>query len=293
MEAADKRAASLAARLTSGEAEMAGGQASGAAGGACYANYWRADDGDRPFFHPVDAGLPVISLLLYVDIADEAGRAKALEAIKKSLGFELTVTAEVANPFGYSRQLVQSKGGPATRRTSFFFAHDTETAPWWQGENARLGSMAAAARLAARHFGATGDSSVTGGAKGSGEGSAAGGGKTGGTGDGSDGNDAELADKLRAFGRDQINWILGLNPFDACMLHGKGRNNIPYMFFDSYEYTNAPGGICNGITGGYTDEEDIDFGLRFAVTGKDDDWRWGEQWLPHAAWYLLAVAIGD
>ena len=59
---------------------------------------------------------------------------------------------EVANPFGYSRQLVQSKGGASTRRSAFFFAHDTETEPWWQGENARLGSMAAAARLAARHL---------------------------------------------------------------------------------------------------------------------------------------------
>jgi hypothetical protein len=74
----------------------------------------------------------------------------ALEAVRKSLGFELQVTAEVTNPFGYSRQLVQSKDGAATRRTAFFFPHDTETAPWWQGENAKLGSMAAAARLAVR-----------------------------------------------------------------------------------------------------------------------------------------------
>jgi hypothetical protein len=29
------------------------------------------------------------------------------------------------------------------------------------------------------------------------------------------------------------------------------------------------------------------------VTGADNDWRWGEQWLPHAAWYMLAVAVGD
>ncbi len=76
------------------------------------------------------------------------------------------------------------------------------------------------------------------------------------------------------------------------MLQGKGRNNPAYMFFDSYEYTNAPGGICNGITAGYKDEEDIDFNLHFAETGKDDDWRWGEQWLPHAAWFLLAVSLG-
>jgi hypothetical protein len=240
--AADRRASGLVARLVSS---------------GPYHDYWRADDGDRPFFHPVDAGLPVVSLLLYLDIADDAARARVLEAVKKSLVFELGVTGEVTNPFGYSRQLVQSKGG--ARRTSFFFPHDTETAPWWQGENARLGSMAAAARLAARFFG----------------------------------QDARFRARLIGFGQDQLNWILGLNPFDACMLHGKGRNNIAYMFFDSYEYTNAPGGIPNGITAGYADERDIDFGLHYAQTGKDDDWRWAEEWLPHAAWYLYAVAIGE
>jgi len=240
--AANKRASSLTARLT----------ASGP-----YKDSWRADDGDRPFFHPVDAGLPVVSLLDYCEIADAAMQAKVLNTVKRSLAFELTVTGEVTNPFGYSRQLVQTKSG--ARRTSFFFPHDTETAPWWQGENARLGSMAAAARLAVRYFK----------------------------------QDKGFQAKLAAFGRNQLNWILGLNPFDACMLHGKGRNNIPYMFFDSYEYTNAPGGIPNGVTAGYTDEDDIDFGLHYAVTGKDDDWRWAEEWLPHAAWYLYAVALGE
>lgn len=253
-EAADKRAASLEARLVSWKSD------------SLYENYWRADGegGDRPFFHPVDAGMPVVSLLAYSGIADDAGRARALDAVRKSLAFELGITGEVVNPFGYSRQLVQSKAGAETRRSAFFFPHDTETAPWWQGENARLGSMAAAARAAALGFSQS-----------------------------TSAEDRALADRLKAFGRDQLNWILGLNPYDACMLHGHGRNNIPYMFFNSWEYTNAPGGICNGITGGYTDDTGIDFGLRFAATGKDDDWRWAEQWLPHAAWYLLAVAIGD
>jgi hypothetical protein len=74
------------------------------------------------------------------------------------------------------------------------------------------------------------------------------------------------------------------------MMQGAGRNNIFYMYFKSYEYNNAPGGICNGITGGVNNPDDIDFNLGFAVTGKDEDWRWGEQWLPHAAWYLYAVS---
>ena len=74
------------------------------------------------------------------------------------------------------------------------------------------------------------------------------------------------------------------------MLHGTGRNNPWYLFFGYSEYTNAPGGICNGITAGLDDEHDIDFNLSYEETGKDHDWRWGEQWLPHAAWYLLSVA---
>jgi len=65
------------------------------------------------------------------------------------------------------------------------------------------------------------------------------------------------------------------------------------MFFDSYEYTPAPGGIVNGITAGYKNPDDIDFNLPYTVTGRDDDWRWGEQWLPHASWYLLAVTAKE
>ncbi|HUU39072.1 MAG TPA: glycoside hydrolase family 9 protein [Candidatus Desulfaltia sp.] len=241
-EAADKRARNLMTRLTTH------GQ---------YKDYWRADDGDRPFFHPADAGLPLVSLMNYFETADAALKEEIRDAVRRSMTFELAVTAEVSNPFGYGRQLVQS--GKGVRRTSFFFPHDTETAPWWQGENARLGSLAAAARLASRIFS----------------------------------DDREFQFGVKVFAQDQLNWILGLNPFDSCMLYGRGRNNPEYMFFDSYEYMNAPGGISNGITAGYTDEEDIDYNLHFAVTGKDDDWRWTEQWLPHASWFLFAVALGD
>jgi len=238
--AADKRAESLMNGLTS-------------SGG--YRNYWRVDGKDRPFFHASDAGFPVVSLLSYLEIADDKMRTNVLATVKKSMTFELEVTREVNNPFGYSRQLVQSKDG--RRRTSFFFPHDTETAPWWQGENARLGSMAVAARMTARYYK----------------------------------QDKDFFRKLQVFSQDQLNWILGLNPFDSCMLHGSGRNNPEYMFFGSYQYTNAPGGICNGITAGLYDEEDIDFNLPYSITGEDNDWRWGEQWLPHASWFLFAISI--
>jgi hypothetical protein len=237
--AADERAAKLMARLTT-------------SGGL--RDYWRADDGTRPYFHPADAGLPVISLLEYLKIAPSETRRKVLETVERSLRFELTVSSEVNNPFGYARQLVLAGGKP---RTAFFFPHDTEAAPWWQGENARLASMAAAARMAIPLYA----------------------------------DKPEFQAQLRAYAWNQLHWILGRNPFDATMLMGSGHGYAPYMFFRSYKYTGAPGGIMNGITAGLDNEDGIAFNLGYAVTGKDEDWRWTEQWLPHAAWYLYAVSL--
>jgi hypothetical protein len=237
--AADRRADKLMARLTST---------------GNWNGYWRADDGVRPYFHPADAGLPVISLLEYFKIASPSVQTRVLKTVERSLRFELAVTSEVNNPFGYARQLVITAGKP---RTAFFFPHDTEAAPWWQGENARLGSLAAAARMALPLFA----------------------------------DKPEFQSQLRAYAWNQLHWILGRNPFDATMLMGSGHGYAPYMFFQSYKYTGAPGGIANGITSGLDNEDGIAFDLGYAVTGKDEDWRWTEQWLPHAAWYLYAVSL--
>lgn len=220
-----------------------------------YSNYWRADDGTRPFFHPSDAGLPVVSLIEYMSIATPEQQKLVRDAVSRSMRFELSVTAEVNNPFGYARQLVRM--GDGSVRTAFFFPHDTEAAPWWQGENARLASLAAAARLAAPMFK----------------------------------DDPAFQTQLENYAWNQLHWILGRNPFDASMLMGSGHGNAPYMFFRSYKYASAPGGIINGITAGRHDEDGIAFNEGFAVTGEDEDWRWTEEWLPHAAWYLFAVSL--
>lgn len=238
--AADARAAHLVARLAPGPRA-----------------YWRADDGERPFFHAADAGLPLAALLDYLEIAPPDRQAPVRAAIRRSLEWELTVTGEVPNPFGYARQLVQTKAG--VRETRFFYPHDADTAPWWQGEDARLASLAFAARRALPLFA----------------------------------DDPAFAGRLRRYAEDQLDWILGRNPFDASLLEGTGRNNPEYLFFGSYEYTNAPGGIVNGITSALDDPQGIAFNLPHTVTGADEDWRWGEQWLPHATWYLLAVAAGN
>ncbi len=90
----------------------------------------------------------------------------------------------------------------------------------------------------------------------------------------------------RRYAQDQLDWILGLNPFDICMLDGTGRNNPPYH--ESGENLNYRGGVCNGITGA-DDETDIAF-MPPSYDDLSNRWRWAEQWLPHSSWLMLALA---
>jgi hypothetical protein len=247
---ARKRAGQLAARLTSWHE---------------FHNYWRADDGSRPFFHPSNAGLPVVSLLTYSPIADAAEQAALADVVAKSLDFEMGTTQAVTNPFGYARQLVQNETGD--RYTTFFFPHDVspsvQAGGWWQGENARIASLATAARLAASHTG-----------------------------------DGALAARMRCYADDQLNWICGLNPYASCMLNGNGVNNPAYYdVAGSWQFLPTAGGINNGICGrsrsgagilyepGYRSDE-------FAGEWPED-WRRMEQWLPHSTWFMYALAIGS
>ncbi len=218
-------------------------------------DYWRADSGTRPFFHPSDAGLPIISLLNWYELTSPEEQKNIRQAVERSLHFELAITREINNPFGYARQLVRMGNGSV--RTAFFFPHDTEAAPWWQGEDARLASLAAAARMAIPLFA----------------------------------DQPAFQSELSAYAWNQLHWILGRNPFDVSLLIGSGHGDVAYMFFRSYKYTNAPGAIVNGITASENDEDGIAFNQGFAVTGKDEDWRWTEEWLPHAAWYLYAISL--
>ena len=220
---------------------------------------WLVEEGSsRPFYHASDSGLPILSLLLYTRIEpEEQRRKKTANLVLDVLKTELERAAVDGNPFMHTRQPVQAARGGEVR-TSFFVPHDNESGYWWQGENARLASMAAMMRIAA-------SSEELQGLAGASEG---------------------IIDCLRQAADAQLDWILGCNPFDTCMFQGYGRNNPRY----EKHYPNAPGGICNGITGGFEDEEDIDF-LPAAAAGMGDHrWRWSEQWIPHASWFMLALA---
>lgn len=215
-------------------------------------HFWSANqDGSRPYFHAAEAGLPVIALCEYLAIEDDSVQTESVKRIvNRACEFEINISNKVTNPFGYPRQYV--KGVNESKRDAFFVAHNNESGYWWQGENARLGSLATMAYLAQPHIASQ-----------------------------------EIQQQLSVFAQDALNWIVGLNPYDMCMLDGHGGNNPDYL--PQHGFFNAKGGVCNGITGGFEDEEDIAFN---PPAQKDDmlqNWRWGEQWIPHGAWYLLAI----
>ncbi|WED22266.1 glycoside hydrolase family 9 protein [Vibrio sp. JC009] len=217
-----------------------------------FSYYWSANhDGSRPYFHASEAGMPVIALCEYLAIETDEEIKKSIKSkVGVAMIFELTVTQKVINPFGYPRQYVKSVSG--NKREAFFIAQDNESGYWWQGENARLASLACAAYLATEAV-----------------------------------PSLRLEKTLSDYAQNALNWITGLNPFDICMLDGHGHNNPDYLPHQGFN--NAKGGICNGITAGFEDEEDIAFNPEKQKDDMLQNWRWGEQWIPHGAWFLLAV----
>lgn len=98
----------------------------------------------------------------------------------------------------------------------------------------------------------------------------------------------------------QIDWVLGANPADVCMLEGQGSFNFPsyaHRFMGrwklwaptpGWERGAIPGMIPNGLR---RVAHDIDKPWSELVINPtaQPDWRSLEAWIPHNAFYLLAV----
>ncbi len=219
-----------------------------------------SDDTDRPFFHAADAGTPMVALVEYLAIETDAEHIKAAkETLKKALEFQLQLTNKVPNPFQYARQVFKTydfekKVRNAELKEGFFVPHANETGYWWQGESARLSSLAVAA-IAGGRLVAPDEKGAFG-----------------------------VKEEFARFAQHQLDWTLGRNPYDMSMLTGFGVKNPPYS------ESGGPlvvGGIANGVTGHH--ESDEGRGIIFAPGPDHNNWRWAEQWLPHSTWFLLAM----
>jgi hypothetical protein len=93
---------------------------------------------------------------------------------------------------------------------------------------------------------------------------------------------------LLRFAGYQLDWILGTNPYDLCFVHGHGKQNPPEYCHPKSQVGTLVGGIANGITGKDASGGGIQW-LGATAESCWDNWRWVEQWLPHAAWYLMAI----
>jgi hypothetical protein len=98
-----------------------------------------------------------------------------------------------------------------------------------------------------------------------------------------------LAEAAQAFGnvryRDlayrQLEWVMGANPFGACLMTGEGsRNPYPHSRYVGL----IPGGIMNGIAGNMKDAPILD-------TSNGFDWRTTEYWSPHNAFYIWTLSV--
>lgn len=243
--------------------------------------FWSDDAKTRPFWHASDAGLPLVALVRYAEVeskitvtspselidwycVDMIGAScyntnamEALDAIQTHLSWLVGITNKVANPFGYARQTYKTQG---SIKDGFFIPHDNESGYWWQGEDARLASLAAAAVYADRAL------------------------------------NEIVADSVQKYATDQFDWILGKNPYGVSMMYGIGKKNpAVYDGQSNYDAT-LKGGIANGITGKNEDGSGIawtDDGV--SAVGFDSMkeswqvWRWDEQWLPHTTWFMNAL----
>lgn len=215
--------------------------------------FWSDDAKTRPFWHASDAGLPVVALIRYLDLEkNNAERQRALAVIKKFIDYQLKISREVDNPFQYPRQTFRL--GQSTMN-GFFIPHENESGWWWQGEDARIGSLTTVLLRGGRLVYLD---------------------------NGPLGVKQDIADMALAM----INWVMGCNPFQVCMMYGYGQVNVPYMAA-MYGHGSGIGGISNGITGA-KDKPDGS-GIDFRYEDNGNEWRWSEQWIPHTAWFLQAL----
>lgn len=214
----------------------------------------------RPFYHAAEAGFPVVALSQYLTIESDAKSiSQAKQVIAKHLQFQLTLNSKVSNPFNYARQSFKTYKNEVLDnkyQEGFFIPHANETNYWWQGESARLSSLAMAAIVGGRATNKELSSRTY---------------------------DFGVSKTLAIFAQNQLDWTLGRNPYHLSMLNGFGiKNPAPYDGLSMVK-----GGISNGITGAKNSDDGR--GIEFGPEADWHNWRWVEQWLPHSTWFLLAV----
>jgi hypothetical protein len=150
--------------------------------------WWSADEeGAWSWSHASDEGLPLIVLARLAEVEPTLASPSGELAIGWVSAL-LELRGEANNPFGYPPHWVVTP--EMAPRRQWFFPQENPSGYWWQGENARLASLASGLLAWVPAHGEDGPT--------------------------------------RAAVEAWLGWILGRNPFDICMLQGHGRHNPDY-----------------------------------------------------------------
>jgi hypothetical protein len=210
--------------------------------------FWM-DDG-KPYVDVVNSSLPPLALLeLHDTFPDAEDRDKWKDAVELHLGEYLLPMAERNAYRILPLGLFQGAPTPETYRPlagelTYRYFMPVRKGFWWLGANSHLGGNALLLARFARILGERGRPYF------------------------------DLAYR-------QLEWIMGANPFGACLMTGEGmRNPYPHSRFVGL----IPGGIMNGIAGNAADEPILDTEFHL-------DWRTCEYWSPHVAFYIWATSV--
>jgi hypothetical protein len=242
----DAKYAEQAAQLG---AALAASQVAGEFGGQkSMRGFWGAGGArPAPYVDPVYSALPPIAMLELAEaLPTHADAPRWRDAVRLYLDeYALPMSARSAYgvmPLGlYLGSPTEEAHRPLEGELTYRYFMPTRQRPWWLGVTSHLESHAVLLGAAAKAF-------------------------------------RNAAYRDAAFR--QLEWVMGNNPFGACLMWGEGwRNSYPYSRFVGP----IIGGIVNGIAGNAQDVPilEMEYG---------NDWRTGEYWTPHNAFYLWALS---
>jgi hypothetical protein len=210
---------------------------------------WHVARASREFYaEAVHSALPPIALLeLATAYPRHADAQRWRDAVKLHIDeYVLPMTAHSAYrimPFGvFTGSPTPERYRPLAGELTYRYFHPTRKQFWWLGMTSHLECYAVLLGQAARAF---------------------------------------ERREYRDLAFRQLEWVMGANPFGACLMTGEGmRNPYPHSRFVGL----INGGLMNGIAGNPDDEPVLD-------TANGYDWRTTEYWSPHNAYYEWAVSV--
>jgi hypothetical protein len=211
--------------------------------------FWRTSDSDpAPHVDAVNSGVPGIALLtLAAAVPQHRDAARWRDAVKMHLD-EYILPLCGHSPFDivpygvFIGSPTRETYRPLAGELTYRYFMPVRKQFWWLGTTAHLLSNATLLAMAERVF---------------------------------------KKPEYRHLALRQLEWVMGANPFAACLMTGEGmRNPYPHSRFVGL----IPGGIMNGIAGNTKDEPVLD-------NENGYDWRTTEYWSPHNAYYIWSLSV--